>query len=63
MLLWNAYRRNPLFLGLHETINQYMESVLQKQHALEQVFLFIISIYVRGLGIFLPTSKVDTYYE
>jgi hypothetical protein len=41
MLLWNAYRRNPLFLGLHETINRYTKSVLRKQHAFEQFFLFL----------------------
>jgi hypothetical protein len=40
MLLWNAYRRNPLFLGLHETINRYTKSVLRKQHAFEQFFLY-----------------------
>ena len=39
MLLWKAYRRNPLFLGLHETIDRYMKSVLRKQHAFEQFFL------------------------
>jgi hypothetical protein len=39
MLLWNAYRRNPLFLGLHESIDRYMKSVLRKQHAFEQFFL------------------------
>ncbi len=44
MLLWNAYRRNPLFLGLHETIDPYTKSVLRKQHAFEQFFLYITLI-------------------
>ncbi len=46
MLLWKAYRRNPLFLGLHETINRYMKSVLQKQHAFEQFFLYIFTLSI-----------------
>ncbi len=40
MLLRNAYIRNPLFLGLQETSDRYMKSVLWKQHAFEQFFLF-----------------------
>ena len=44
MLLRNAYRRNPLVLGLHETIDRYMKLVLQKQHAFEQVFFIYTSL-------------------
>ena len=44
MLLRNAYRRNPLVLGLHETIDRYMKLVLQKQHAFEQVFFIHTSL-------------------
>jgi len=40
MLLRNEYRRIPLVLGLHETIDRYMKLVLRKQHAFEQFFLF-----------------------
>jgi hypothetical protein len=46
MLLQNAYRRNPLVLGLHDTIDQYMKLVLQKQYAFEQFsFPFQIRIF------------------
>ncbi len=46
MLLWNEYRRNPLVLGLHETIDRYMKLDLQQQHAFEQFFLLFGTRFV-----------------
>ncbi len=43
------YRRNPLVLELHETIDRYMKSVLQKQHAFEQFFLFVFIVPEKGI--------------
>ncbi len=66
MLLWNAYRRNPFFLGLHETINRYTKSVLRKQHAFEQFFLLNtlrLVVWCDDSNGSLPLSRSEHLYN